>query len=86
MTLKMDVDVVHIAETILAMIANIVFRDVNQDTGDTTVVHNALKIVTSRPVPKMMGVVIAVYHIGQEITVTIAIQHITEQLVLSYAV
>lgn len=61
----------HIAETIIAMIANIVFRDVNQDTGDTTVVHDALKIVTSRPVPKMMGVVIAVYHIGQEITVTV---------------
>lgn len=61
----------HIAETILAMIANIVFRDVNQDTGDTTVVHYALKIVTSRPVPKMMDVVIAVYHIGQEISVTV---------------
>lgn len=119
MTLYMDVDAVHIAKTILAMIAGSVSKDVTQDTGarhvkqivvlivstkhvlvlmegvlksvlqdtgDTTVVYNALKIVTGLTVPEIRDIVLVVNPIGQEISVKDAIPHITELIVLSHAV
>lgn len=112
-------DAVHIAKTILAMIAGSVSKDVTQDTGarpvkqivvlivstkhvlvlmegvlksvlqdtgDTTVVHNALKIVTGLTVPEIRDIVLVVNPIGQEISVKDAIPHITEHIVLSHAV
>lgn len=56
--------VVLIVSTIYVVLMERVLKRVKRETGDTTVVHNALKIVTSLPVPEIMDIVLVVNPIG----------------------
>lgn len=54
------------------MITDTVHMDVKKDTGDRPAVTIAHKIVTIRPVPGMMGAVLAVNRIGKENSVAVS--------------
>lgn len=78
-TLSLDVDAVHSAGTILAMIANAVRTDVKKDTGDRPVIQIvALIVSTTHVLPQMEHVLKGVYQgTGETPVVRIALQIVT---------